>query len=160
MDGRGDYRRFAEQPCFRQKSQLDIGITGSLANPGAVLTNGDAAADDQVNRLHPDDIDCRSDASRGLPAGSLLWRNRELARIEAVERPGIGQSGHGHVQQLPFGQGSQANRILRLVRHSLYDVSGQPRPEAGQPFSSLTGAGEVRNMTVHAWLDYACLFEG
>src|SRR5262249_12032321 len=97
-------------------------VPGALANPYATAVDYHAAAEDQVDRAHlvnPDGSRIIGCASAG---GDRLERHCQRSWVEQVERFWRGQPRHGHVEQLAFVEGADADGQLRLVGVRLDDA--------------------------------------
>jgi hypothetical protein len=97
----------------------------------------------------------RGSAHRGRFGG---WE-REGRGVQQVERTGVGELGHSHVDGLAVDEGASACRELGCVGHGLDGLGVLPGSEAGEAFGGRPGADEVRDVAVDAGLDGVLGFE-
>ncbi|KOX47257.1 hypothetical protein ADL09_15110 [Streptomyces sp. NRRL F-7442] len=82
MHGGDDDGLRRDQAGFGEQGELDVGITGALADARAVAVDGDAAEDDQVQWAEGIDLDGGGDGGGGAGACGLEGRDGEGGRIE------------------------------------------------------------------------------
>jgi hypothetical protein len=123
---RRDGRLRGYQAGVGEQGDLEVGVACAFAEPGAVLVDGYAAHDDEVDRLHLGGVGGGCEPCGGLGiCGLCCWR-WQAVRVEYVERLEGGQPWRGHVDELAFSERPLANRLLCPVGHGLDDLRFGP----------------------------------